>query len=151
MNILLIGNKATFETYVVACYYLGQELDQNVFGNIDLEKRKEPIWVGTDSLGNQVYTLGNAKPDQVVLVNEELQRVNKHLTPLWVAPIKTDGILITVILAKLAGIPLIGAVFRGLAGTWVSSHRQELKRLAQSLSPPRSLTESSPAAKPMPQ
>jgi len=149
MNILMVSNKAVFEGYWLAVNYLGQQPDSSILGNITLEKRKEPLWIGTDTAGNQVYTLGNSAPERVAFVYEQMARVDDWQTaPLMVVPYAPGWARLTVFLAGLASIPLIGGIFNSLARAWTNSHQAELQQFASTLSIPAA-EKYKPAAKPL--
>lgn len=148
MNILIVSNKAVFEGCLLASYYLEQEPDLNMFGNLALEKQKEALWTGTDRNGNQVYILGTSVPNQVAKVYDGLVELdNWQGIPVWVVPVNLSWTWLTVVLAKLAALPLVGKGFNNLAGIWTKSHRKELKQLCRKLEPPE--FERRAAAKPL--
>lgn len=149
MNILLVSNKAVFEGCLLAAYYLKQVPNQLIFGNIALEKQKEPLLIGIDTAGNQVFTLGSSVPELVALVYDELKRVDDWRTaPLMVIPYAPGWARLTVILAALAAIPLIGGVFNNLARSWTKSHQAEMQQFVSTLSPSAE-EKYEPAAKPL--
>ncbi|MGE5381260.1 MAG: hypothetical protein ACM3NT_09385 [Methylocystaceae bacterium] len=148
MNILIVSNKAVFEGCLLASYYLEQEPDPNMFGNLALEKRKEALWAGADRKGNQVYILGTSVPNQVAKVYDGLAELdNGRGTPVWVVPVNPGWSWLTVVLAKLAALPLVGKGFNSLAGTWAKSHQNQLKQISKNLEPPK--FERQAAAKPL--
>lgn len=153
MNILIVGHKAVYEAYLTAAIYLDQKLDEEVFGNLKLEKQKLPIRVGRDAHGNQVYILGNSAAEKVGLVNDELNRVDNWTgSSLIITTVKLSGVWLTIFLAKLSLLPGIGTFFNKFASAWTLSHREELKVIANDLTLKVNQTflPSSAAAKPLP-
>lgn len=150
MNILIVSNKAVFEGCLVASCYLHQEPDPNMFGNLALEKRKEALWVGIDRSGNQVYILGTSVPDQMAKVYDGLAELDNYQgTPVWVVPINLSWTWLTVVLSKMAVLPVIGSFFNNMAVSWTKSHHVQLKKIGQSLNPHARIIKPRAAAKPL--
>lgn len=119
MNVLIVGKKATFETMVVAYGYLkGQLSDETMehIGSLSLERQGEPIFIGRDEYGDDIYSYGNGSPHLLALIQQELFRIDDwQAQPMVVVPIAYHTEWLTAAYVMLANLPLIGGIFLGLS------------------------------------
>ncbi len=87
MNLLFVARTGVYEALTVGLGYLDQEEqleNSSTFGNIDLEKKAELIYLGRapdGQDGNEVYCVGNKYPDIVVRINEEIKSLIDNIAP----------------------------------------------------------------------
>src|SRR5690554_376556 len=82
MDYILISKNAVYETIVAALVFLQkeenliEELDKNpVFGDLDRDNKREPIFMGFDNRGNRIYILGTQNYKLIEKIVGELSRV----------------------------------------------------------------------------
>lgn len=130
MNLLFVARTGVFEALTVGLGYLDQEEqleNSSTFGDIDLEKKAELIYLGRAPDGNEVYCVGNKYPDIVVRINDEIKSLAGQVdNPLKVIPVSVPGTESIYTLSRLAMLPLIGNYFARLAKSATLQHRDEL-------------------------
>lgn len=158
MDYILVGKNAVYETIVAALVFLqkkenlAEELKGNsVFGDLDRDKKREPIFIGSDNRGNRIYTLGTQNYKLIEKIVGELSRVAAQPDiSLQVINIEIKGDAFTYRLAYLARLPLIGAWFGELAKRWVISRKSEIMISSRNIiNSMHQLEDFSPAAKPL--
>lgn len=130
MNLLFVARTGVFEALTVGLGYLDQEEQlesSSTFGNIDLEKKAELIYLGKAPDNNEVYCVGNKYPDIVVRINEEIKSLAGQVdSPLKVLPVSVPGTESIYTLSRLAMLPLVGSYFTRLAQSVTLQHKNEL-------------------------
>ena len=159
MNYLFVGKSGVFETIIAALVFMNktkqidEELEKiKVFGNVNEDNRREPIFIRADNEGNKIYTLGTTNYVLIHDIVNELSRVAEQKEiKLLVTPINTAGESITYYLSRLAILPVVGPWFAYLAKAWVMYRKDSIIRHCQkmmSVSPSPSIPA---AAKPLKQ
>jgi len=130
MNLLFVARTGVYEALTVGLGYLDQEEqleNSSTFGNIDLEKKAELIYLGKAPDGNEVYCAGNKYPDIVVRINEEIKSLIDNIeNPLKVIPVSVPGTESIYTLSRLAILPLVGSYFARLAKSVALQHKDDL-------------------------
>lgn len=130
MNLLFVARTGVFEALTVGLGYLDKEEqleNSSAFGNIDLEKKAELIYLGRAPDGSDVYCVGNKYPDIVVRINEEIKSLAGQVdSPLKVIPVSVPSTESIYSLSRLAMLPLVGSYFARLAKSSTLQHKDEL-------------------------
>jgi hypothetical protein len=130
MNLLFVARTGVFEALTVGLGYLNQEeqLEKSpTFGNMDLEKKADLIYLGRAQDNNEVYCVGNKYPDIVVRINDEIKSLAGQIdNPLKVIPVSVPGTESIYTLSRLAMLPLAGSYFARLAKSATLQHKDEL-------------------------
>lgn len=158
MNYLLVGKSGVFETIIAALVFMNKEekLDDilnkiTVFGDINEDNKREPIFIKADNEGNKVYTLGINNYKLISKIVSELAKAGgqKELN-LIIITIDIKGDNITYYLSRLGSLPIIGFLFANWAKKWVLSRQDLIVKHCQDMVQPTFHNKGSlAAAKPM--
>lgn len=157
MNYLFVGKSGVFETIIAALVFLNkdqdirQELEKTkVFGDINEDNKREPIFVKEDNKGNKIYTLGTTNYILIHDICNELSRVaGQKQINLLVVTINVKGEAVTYYLSRLATLPLIGSWFTSLAKAWVMYRKDDIIRQCKEMEHPKHSKIAPLAAKPI--
>lgn len=141
MNYLFVGKSGVFETVIAALVFMNKtkDIDEElkkikVFGDINEDNKREPIFIKADNAGNKIYTLGTTNYVLIHDIVNELSRVaEQKKINLLVTPINVQGETITYYLSRLAALPIIGSWFANLAKLWVMYRKDSIIQHCQNM------------------